>query len=165
MKKRLVIILAAFAAVITVCLAFFILYKPSYYRLYADDRIKGEITVSIDGQSAQFDEERTRKYFNYEGDFFTEDYTATISLKAGDYGPYDFSVYVVGLDQPLQLSVWQLNWWNVKTFRLDVSMDIAKRIAHITCFTTNISEDEHVYEEERTWDLELTNEGMTIVFD
>ena len=160
MKRRLVIILAAVAAVITVCLAFFFLYKPSYYRLYSGDRITGEIIVNIDGRSAQFGEERTREVWNCEGDFSVTDHTAKVSLKAGDYGLYEFAVYVVGLDQPLQFAAFQFNWWNVKTFRIDVAVDMAENTAHITCFTTNIDEEENVYEEESTKDL--TEEEWTI---
>lgn len=162
MKKRLVVILAAFAAVITVCLTFFFLYKPTYYRLYSGDRINGEITVSIDGQSAQFDEERTREYWNCEGDFSITDYTAKVSLKAGDYGLYEFAVYVVGLDQPLQFAAFQFNWWNVKTFRIDIVVDTVESTAHAMCFATNINEEGNVYEEESTKDLDLTEEEWPI---
>ncbi|MCI8472906.1 MAG: hypothetical protein HFE65_07375 [Clostridiales bacterium] len=167
MKKRLIIILAMIVVLITavvVYLGFCVGYKTIYYRMYKEDRIKGEITVNIDGHSAQFDEARTREGWNCEGDFFVTDNTAKVSLKAGDYGPYDFSVYAVGLDQSLQLSVWQLNWWNVKTFRLDISVDTVEKIAHITCFTTNIDEEGNVYEDERTWNMELA-EDLTIGFD
>ncbi len=167
MKKRLIIILAMIVVLITavvVYLGFCVGYKTIYYRMYRADRIKGEITVNIDGHSAQFDEARTREGWNCEGDFFVTDNTAKVSLKAGDYGPYDFSVYAVGLDQSLQLSVWQLNWWNVKTFRLDISVDTVEKIAHITCFTTNIDEEGNVYEDERTWNMELA-EDLTIGFD
>ncbi len=167
MKKRLIIILAVIVVLITavvVYLGFCVGYKTIYYRMYRADRIKGEITVNIDGHSAQFDEARTREGWNCEGDFSLADHEANVSLKAGDYGPYDFSVYIVGLDQPLQLSVWQLNWWNVKTFRLDISVDTVEKIAHITCFTTNIDEEGNVYEDERTWNMELA-EDLTIGFD
>ncbi len=170
MKKRLVIILAVIVVLITavvVYLGFCVGYKTIYYRMYRADRIKGEITVNIDGQSAQFDEARTKECWNWncEGDFSITDRTAKVSLKAGDYGPYDFFVYVVGLDQPLQLSVWQLNWWNVKTFRLNISVDTVEKIAHITCFTTNIDEEGNVYEDESTWNMELAVDGLTVVFD
>ncbi len=169
MKKRLVIILAVIVVLITavvVYLGFCVGYKTIYYRMYRADRITGEITVNIDGQSAQFDEARTKECWNWncEGDFSITDRTAKVSLKAGDYGPYDFFVYVVGLDQPLQFSTYQYNWWNVKTFRIDVVVDNAENTMYVRCFTTNIDEEGNIYEKEGASELELTDE-LTIGFN
>ena len=168
MKKWIAILSAVMVvliAAVVVYLGFCVGYKTIYYRLYQGDRITGEITVHIDGETALFDEERTREHWNCEGDFSIVDHGVNVSLKAGDYGSYDFDIYIVGMNQPLQFSVWQLNWWNVKTFRLDVVVDTTENMASVTCFTTNISEEGSVYEDKHTWERELTEEGLTVVFD
>ena len=166
MKKWIAIHLAVLIVLIAavVYLGFCVGYKTIYYRMYKEDRITGQITVDIDGQAVVFDEERTRGHWNCKGDFSLGDHEANVSLKAGDYGPYAFDMYIVGMDQPLQFSTYQYNWWNVKTFRIDIAVDNAEKTAHVRCFTTNINEKGNIYKNESTSELELADE-LTIGFN
>lgn len=144
-----------FVAAVT---AFCFLYKPIYYRLYLGDRIQGEIQVTIDGKAAFFDEENTDAHLYYKGDFSAADHTARISLKAGEYGSYSFDIYVVGLNQPIQISVMQYNWWNVHTFCLDVAVDTHTNTALFTYTSTDIGEDGAVYMDAGSKEVDLTKE-------
>lgn len=166
MKKWIAVLSAVLVVLIAavVYLGFCVGYKTIYYRMYKADRITGQITVDIDGQAAALDAQRTREHWNCEGDFSIEDHGVNISLKAGDHGLYEFDIYIVGLEQPLHFNAYQFNWWNVKTFRIDIAVDNAENTAHVRCFTTNINEKGNIHENEKTSELELTDD-LTIGFN
>ena len=159
-KKAWLVIIPAVSVVLVAVVCF--LYRPLYYRFYFGDRIKGEVQVAIDGKAALFDEERTNEHWNNEGDFSITDHTAMIALTAGDYGMYDFQIYVIGMDQPVQISVMQFNWWNVHTFCLHVAVDTNTNTAIFTYSSTNVSEAGDVYTEEGTKEVDLTQEELFI---
>lgn len=54
------------------------------------------------------------------------DSVAHIGIKGGEYGEYKFSIDVPDLDDSIQVTVMQFNWWNVTDFYLDVEIDTVK---------------------------------------
>lgn len=103
-----------------------------YYRLYFGDRIKGEITVTLDGEPATILEDTAVSSFQgLENDakFRVEGSELHVSTRANAYGSYQFSFYVEELPEiPLRFSSYQCNWWNVTEFELHYNINTAENL-------------------------------------
>lgn len=116
MTKRVAVFCAALIACVALCLS----WRPLRYRLYPGDRIKGTLTVSVDGQPCALAEEACRLPEN--GRFKTDaDGKAQISVHGGDYGEYPVSVLLPDGTE-LRFICFQHNWWNVLTFDLQADV-------------------------------------------
>lgn len=130
MSKKHFAALAAGASVLLAAVWYF--YKPLYYRLYPFDRIRGTVSVSVDGRKAEISPA--------EG-VSTSDGTAHVSIKAGEYGGYSFNLYADGISRPVEVSVYHYNWWNVTRFQLECAADTQSETIDISCRYTMLSEE------------------------
>lgn len=98
-----------------------ILCKPIYYRIYTGDRIKGNISVTIDGEkftpSAE-DISDCRKAN-------TKKDRTQIALKGGEYGTYGFHVNIPPIDKTINMKCYHYNWWTVTNFDIGIIIDTA----------------------------------------
>lgn len=100
-----------------------------YHFLYPFDRIAGTVHVTMNG------EEYKLKSSDVTGQFdFTEEIAvrvredadgASLSVHGGKYGPYSLIIRADGLNAPLEMVIYQYNWWNVTKFNMDISIDNA----------------------------------------
>ena len=104
--------------------ALYIFCKPIYYRIYIGDRIKGNISVTIDGETftpSSEDISGCRKS-NIKGD------RTQIAVKGGDYGIYHFGVNIPPIDKTINMGCYHYNWWTVTNFDIDIIIDTAGNI-------------------------------------
>ena len=101
--------------------AFCILCKPIYYRLYAGDRIKGNVSVTVDGEAIMLAEEDISGCRKVK---INSDSTY-IAIKGGEFGGYSFAVNIPNIDKEITIVCSQYNWWTVTRFDLDVIIDTA----------------------------------------
>ena len=115
------------AAVLLLIGSSYLFYKPLYYRIfYPWNRITGTVRVTIDGETyALKDSDITGSHENADIGigFSKKDNGARLSVRGGDYGPYNMLIRVDGVDLPLEVVAFQHNWWNVTEFDLDISID------------------------------------------
>ncbi len=126
--KKLAYLLAILLAIVL----FIRLYVPwlYYHRLYWGDRIKGNVTVTVDGQPAKIEKDNTFCSFGIgEEDCATTDFRITddgmfVATKANEYGAYDYTFSVEELsDTEFRFLSYQFNWWNVTEFELHYHID------------------------------------------
>ncbi len=130
MSKKGFTALAAGASVLLAAVWYF--YKPLYYRLYPFDRIRGTVSVSVDGRQAELS--------SAEG-LISSDGAARVSIKAGEYGGYSFDLYADGISRPIEINIYHYNWWNVTQFQLECAADTQSETIDISCRYTMLSEE------------------------
>ena len=130
MKRNIAVVVALAVLVAAVC--FFI--PEVRYRLYPFNRIKGNITVITDGtvchlteDNFSFPKEGDRDYYGTKGKgkVKIKDDTAEISFRGGKYGGYLVDIIGFADDQPVSVTFFQANWWNVQRFDITVAVDTA----------------------------------------
>ncbi|MDE7099133.1 MAG: hypothetical protein K2O60_08320, partial [Ruminococcus sp.] len=97
---------------------------PIYYRIYPFDRIKGYIRIIIDKQtlspeSISFHNKSRCDDISVK----TKDNESYISIKGGEYGGYSFTIDIPEINKPVEVRVFQANWWNTTDFALTVNID------------------------------------------
>lgn len=117
-KKKAIIIITA---IILAAAAFCFIYKPVYYRLYFGDRITGNVKLVIDGEAFPLDKDSFD--IKQSGKITINDNIAEISFRAGDYGGYKFEIANEKLKEPIVITCFQPNWWNVMSFDITVFID------------------------------------------
>lgn len=119
-KITFVILLSVVLIVSAICF----LYKPIYYRLYFGDRIKGTISVIVDGEAYQLQPKEIQGVDELEID--DNGNITEFSIYGGEYGGYPIFVYLDTADiDALELGIncFQHNWWNVTEFKLNIAID------------------------------------------
>ncbi len=115
-----------------------------YYRLYFGDRIKGEVTVTIDGEPAAILEDTAVASFQTSENaakFRAVDNELHVSARANAYGNYQFTFYVEELPEiPLCFNSYQFNWWNVTEFELHYNVDTQAQIVEYRVVHTELNE-------------------------
>ncbi len=115
-----------------------------YYRLYFGDRIKGEITVMIDGEPSTILQDTAVSSFQgmeNAAKFRAVDNELYVSTRANAYGSYQFSFYVEELPEvPLCFNSYQFNWWNVTEFELRYNVDTQAQIVEYRVVHTELNE-------------------------
>ena len=99
--------------------AAFLLYRPFYRRVYTGDRIKGKVSITVDGEayfSDMSDISGCDKWNVSGGDI-------SLAIKGGEYGKYSCQVIVPKIDKAVSICIYQFNWWNVTEFDLDIAVD------------------------------------------
>ncbi len=118
MKKKRVVIIAAAALICAVMCA----VSPHifWHFIYHGDRIKGTISVTIDGNDIPAENivfscssEKGTENVRQDGD--------KISVKAGEYGSYTITAQTNGYD--LKFRIFQYNNWNVTAFSMSYDID------------------------------------------
>lgn len=139
MKKKVVIAAAVVFAVIAVLLGAF--GRVIYYRLYSGDRIKGDITVTLNGQAVSLEESDFS--FLGKGGFSASSNggSSHISIEGGEYGRYSFDIHIPDFPKTVTVHIMMYNWWNVTDFTLDIALDEAQKTAEYKYFYTYIAED------------------------
>lgn len=139
MKKKVTIAAAFFLAAAAVLLCIF--GRVLYYRNYPHDRIKGDITVTLNGQAVTLDENDF--YFCGKGGFsaYENGGSARVSIKGGEYGLYSFDIHIPGFAKTVTADIMMYNWWNVTDFKLDIAVDESRKTAEYKYFYTYIAED------------------------
>lgn len=119
-KKLLPLIIAVIIALMTFC--FFC--KPIYYRIYPFDRIKGNIHIRINKQPLS--PENISFYNKSRCDDIsvkTEDNKSYVSIRGGKYGGYSFEIDIPEINKPIEVCVFQANWWNTTDFAISIDID------------------------------------------
>lgn len=130
--------IAAVAAILAICMAFCLIYKPVYYRLYPGDRIRGDIQVIVDGQTYAL----TESSFSDSGKVTSkDDGSANVRIKAGEYGAYEFVMDADAVGQPVTIRCYQYNWWNVMDFDLQLHVDTQQNIATVSGSVITIADN------------------------
>lgn len=139
-RRRFPAFLKGTAIVLTILLLFMIVLRfltPGiYYRFYFGDRIKGTVTVMIDGEPAvilkdSLSDSQTRAEGN----------VLHISARANAYGSYPFSFSVEELpDITFHFYSFQFNWWNVTRFDLRYNVNTEERIVEYRAEHTELEE-------------------------
>lgn len=137
-KKVIAIVLIVVLCISAICF----LYKPIYYRLYLGDRIKGTISVVVDGQIYQLQPKEIQGTTELE---ISEDSSkAELSIHAGEYGGYPIYVYLDTADiemQSIRINCFQANWWNVTEFEAYIEIDTSKNCISFNGDCVTLDED------------------------
>ncbi len=173
-KKVLIILLSVLAGValltgllIGLCKTFL---PHIYYRCYLGDRITGTVTVTVDGEPYSL---KTGSITPYDDSAiwkkprvnYLRDGSARVRIHAGRYGMYGFYLTIDDVVQPICITAYQFNWWNVTNFDLSVSMDTAANT--VTLHTDTVKMDEigspYIYHRTETFQLSDPEIGFSIV--
>ena len=119
LKVAGIVVLMAIVAGMALC--FFC--KPLYYRLYFGDRITGSIKASIDGVPVVIDSSCFSSSHILKA--AVNEFDTSISMKAGEYGSYNFEFVIPDVNIPVRVFVHHFNWWSVTDLELtaEVSTD------------------------------------------
>lgn len=120
MKKSKIILLALLCILVMGSIAFLILMP---YRFYPGNRIKGTIKLSVDGEIVHLEKDDVYCRKDERISVKNRDDDTKIGIKAGKYGGYDIDLNVPGINEELELSVMQFNWWNVTNFDINIDID------------------------------------------
>lgn len=123
-KKKLFPLIIA--VIVTALMVFCFFCKPIYYRIYPFDRIKGDIEIIIDGQSLS--PESSSFYNKSRCDDIsvkTKDNISSVSVRGGKYGGYSFTIDITEINKPIEVQVFQPDWWTTIDFCLSVDIDTA----------------------------------------
>ena len=152
------------AAILLFALVSFFFFKPLYYRIfYPWNRITGTIRVIIDGEKYDLkDNDVTGTHGDKEigiGYRKSDDGTK-VSIRGGDYGQYKLMINTDGTDRPLQVVIFQYNWWNVADFNLDISIDSAAKEITVKSSAQVLNEDGKKITEDRSTSLKFSDEEL-----
>ena len=165
MKIKAVKIIAIIVAVVllfgVLCYLFF---KPMYYRIfYPWSRITGTINISIDGDKYDLKESDVSGMYENSGigiKFRKNDYGAKVSVRGGDYGQYKLIIDIESVGEPLEVVIFQYNWWNVAEFDLDISIDSASKEITFTSRAQVLDEDGNKITQDHSTSLKLSDEEL-----
>ncbi len=121
-KKKLFPLIIA--VIVIALMAFCFFCKPIYYRIYPFDRIKGDIHISINGQPLS--PESISFYNKSRCDDIsvkTKDNKSYVSIRGGKYGGYSFAIDIPEMNKPIEVGIFQPNWWNAIDFFLSIDID------------------------------------------
>lgn len=112
------------AVIVTALMSFCFFCKPIYYRIYPFDRIKGYIRIIIDKQSLSPESISFHNKSRCEDiSVKTKDNKSYVSIKGGKYGIYSFTIDIPEIDKPVEVCVFQPDWWTTIDFCLSVDID------------------------------------------
>ena len=130
-----------------------------YHLLYPGDHVSGTVRLVVDGETVPLDPEdfTDRTGEGMRGSRLRvrprADGSVRIAYRAGDYGPYRVSLCSEALEQPLTLTVYQYNSWNVCRFELEILVDREAGTIEYRCQTRTLNEQAHFVEEHRPEDV------------
>lgn len=117
-KKIIIGSLCALVLAVAAC----ILYRPFYYRNYTGDRIKGNISVTVDNEviSLNMADIHGCDKWNVQGG------NASVAVKAGKKERYVIGVDIPEVERSVTVACFHENWWNVTEFDLEILVDTQK---------------------------------------
>ncbi|MDE6592333.1 MAG: hypothetical protein K2K57_04630 [Oscillospiraceae bacterium] len=119
-KKIIIVSLCALILAGAACL----LYRPFYYRLYTGDRIKGNISVTVDNEMISLNMADIHGCDKWN----VQNWNASVAVKGGDYGRYDVYVDIPEVERSVTVACHQCNWWNVMEFDLEIIVDTQENL-------------------------------------
>ena len=133
------------AVILLLGVCVFLFLKPVYYRiLYPWDRITGTIHLTADGESREIGKSDITCLYDAKDTAVSArpgQNGTKISIHAGEYGPYSILLHVEGIEKPVEIVVYQYNWWNVCSFDLEITVDSEANTISL-CSTATVL-DEH----------------------
>lgn len=148
--------------ILTLCVLVCIVYKPICYRLYRGDRIKGKINLTIDDKPCFIEENNIELHSS--GNVKIDGATADISIHGGEYGKYSFEILDTPIGEPVLISCFQFNWWNVQTFELTINVDTEQGEVAYTGNCTTIAESGKKLSYPINGSQPMTDENIKISF-
>lgn len=127
-KKELKVTLVTLLSVVLIISVICFLYKPIYYRLYFGDRIKGTISVIVDGEAYELQPKEIQGSDELD---ISDNGVAELSIHGGEYGGYPIYVYLDTADietQSIRINCFQHNWWNVTEFKFNIEINTNQNI-------------------------------------
>ena len=124
-KKKLLVI----GSLVLLAAVFCIICKPIFYRFYPFDRIKGTVSLNVDGEKIVLTQDDIvlydKKYDKYEDGSAKDisDGRVKIYMDGTGYGGHCFQIDTDKLEEPIKVCCYQHNWWNVMDFDIDISVN------------------------------------------
>ena len=136
MKKK---VWFSVALILALCVSVCVFWGPVRYRLYPGDRIRGVLSVTVDGVPYALTTENCR--LPEKGRLHPANNGAVdIALRGGDYGEYPVSVLLLD-GAALRLCCFQHNWWNVTAFELRADVDTRAGIVRWTGTVSTVTDN------------------------
>ena len=168
----IIVLCAVIGTILLICALFAILravFPAVFYRVYPFARITGTVTVTVDGKpyslhphsiSALEDSHRDTPHSSIKPDG-----SARVRIHAGRYGMYGFCLTIDDVAQPIRITAYQFDWWNVTRFDLTVSVDTVSNSVTFYTETQEIDDDGApcIYERTDTVPLSDPDIGFSIV--
>ena len=165
MTKTIKIIAIILALILLFIAISYFFIKPLYYRLfYFSDRIRGTVSVEIDGEKYDLKGSEVKGTFQNQTirtGFKDVDEGANISIRAGEYGPYRLLITIDKLNITLECIVYQYNWWNVCDFDLDISIDSTTGKVKLSSSATVLNEKAEKTEHKNSSENDFFDEKIT----
>ena len=145
-KKIIIGSLCALVLAGSVCL----LYRPFYYRLYTGDRIKGNISVTVDNEMINLNmaDIHVCDKWNVQG------WNASVAVKGGEYGGYAIAVDIPEVERSVTVKCYQYNWWNVVRFDIEILVDTQENLVTYYGEYSTLEENGH----SRSYKIDCTQE-------
>lgn len=113
-NKKILIITAIIIALLVLAATMF----PILPRFYLGNRIKGNVSVTVDGTSYDLSQLEVTSLGNYN----VREKNGKISIRGGKYGKYGFRFNVPETDCTVTVSIMQWNWHQITDFDLDIEL-------------------------------------------
>ena len=117
MKKKIIIIVI----ICLILLVAVITATPLGTMLYLGSRIKGKISVTVNGENIDFS--KCSFIFSDKGEAKANGNSANIYMKGGEYGTYRFSFTSEELDFPVTIKIYQWNWHQITDFSCNIAFE------------------------------------------
>lgn len=137
-NKRKKLFPLVIAVIVTALMVFCFFCKPIYYRIYPFDRIKGNIHIRINEQPLS--PESINFYNKSRCDDIsvkTKDNKSSVSVKGGEYGAYSFTIDIPEINKPIEVQIFQANWWDTTDFALSIDIDTVNNEVCYYCYFKN----------------------------
>lgn len=112
--------------ILLVLVIFLLRNSELYYRIYLGDRIKGTVSIFVDGKQCDISESNI--VFMKEGNVKIKDGKALVSMHAGEYGSYKYEIEGI-TDEPVRANFFQGNWWDIVRYDISISIDTKNKTA------------------------------------
>lgn len=131
-KRKLILLIIIVTVIALMVLCFFC--KPVYYRIYPFDRIKGNITIIIDGQPLSSESSNFHNKSRCDDiSVKIKDNKSSVSVRGGKYGGYSFTIDIPEINKPIEVQVFQPDWWTTIDFCLSVDIDTTNNEIIYSC--------------------------------
>nr|MDE7363842.1 hypothetical protein [Ruminococcus sp.] len=92
----------------------------------------------------------------------TKDNESYISIKGGEYGGYSFTIDIPEINKPVEVRVFQANWWNTTDFALTVNIDTVNNEVRYDYYFSNNNDKSAVMDDSMN---NLDDEKLSISLD
>ncbi|MDP4120683.1 MAG: hypothetical protein Q8876_06495 [Bacillota bacterium] len=133
--KKIILTILVLFAIFSIASATIYSYKPLYYKIYPFDRIKGTVSITINGKPATIDSNSftcSRDSKEHVSVSSNDDGSINFSTKGGSYGIYFFKLLLnnnsISKELPAKIiyfNYYNRFWYNVAN--VDIHFDIKKK--------------------------------------